>query len=48
MRNQENRDALTPRRPTLSERKNREYSFLAEEVEEVELVDGVPTGYKWM
>jgi hypothetical protein len=35
MRNQENRDALTPRRPTLSERQNREYSFLVEEVEDL-------------
>jgi hypothetical protein len=35
MRNQENRDAPTPRRPTLSERQNREYSFLAEEVEDL-------------
>jgi hypothetical protein len=35
MRNQENRDAPTPRRPTLSERQNREYSFSAEEVEDL-------------
>jgi hypothetical protein len=35
MRNQENRDAPTPRRPTLSEHQNREYSFLAEEVEDI-------------
>jgi hypothetical protein len=33
MRNKENRDVLTPRRPTLSDRQNREYSFLSEEVE---------------
>jgi hypothetical protein len=35
MGNQENRDASTPRRPTLSERQNREYSFPAEEVEDL-------------
>jgi hypothetical protein len=35
MRNQENRDAPTPRWPTLSERQNREYSFSAEEVEDL-------------
>jgi hypothetical protein len=35
MRNQENRDVPTPRRPTLSEHQNREYSFLAEEVEDL-------------
>jgi hypothetical protein len=35
MRNQENRDAPTPRRPTLSERQNREYSFSTEEVEDL-------------
>jgi hypothetical protein len=34
-RNQENRDEPTPRRPTHSERQSREYSFPAEEVEDL-------------
>jgi hypothetical protein len=35
MRNQESRDVPTPRRQTLSEHQNREYSFPAEEVEDL-------------
>jgi hypothetical protein len=35
MRNQENRDVPTPRRWTLSEHQSREYSFLAEGVEDL-------------